>query len=199
MVYDPKTGYDPSRNPSAYTPPKQGGPAIPPDYPPPAYTGQEPGTNPFPAPASPAPVKPAPSPVTMNPDEYSSAVETERSAALDLEEKAMTERHTAQRDGLDQRQAAEAAALAARRDSLKKETEAVKRHCELSQRHTAELAYASHDERDAMRVRHDAERAALVRETGFEVMQPMTGDTIYPGFVKPLPGHPWVRPWVRAV
>jgi len=63
------------------------------------------------------------------------------------------------------------------------------------QRQADENAHATESQRAVLVSRHDAERAALARETGYEVLPPTLGDRTIQGFpARPLPGHPWVRP-----
>jgi hypothetical protein len=144
-----------------------------------------------------APPKPKPS--LAKPDDFTAQVRDERAAALDAEALTLEQRHAAEADALKARHEAEDAALAARREALDKEMEAVAAHAKMWARQSAELAApVAESERMAMHTRHQAERAKLAHETGFDVLPPTTGDTIHPGFPRALPGHPWVRSRVTA-
>jgi hypothetical protein len=141
-------------------------------------------------------VKPPISFSTMSPSDYSARVEEEKATALDIKAEAMKQRHTAELDALANKHAAESAALDADRDAMKKETEAVKLYAEMWQRQAAEGSTAILSEVDAMRVRHETERSALAKTTGFVILPPLIGGRTRPGYPLALPGHPWIRPAV---
>lgn len=139
------------------------------------------------------PVKPPVSVVTMTPDEYSAAFDEQKAAALDAKEVAMKTRQTAEADGMKRRHEAEVAGLAAERDEVKAESAAVKLYVVMWQRQAAELAIADGRDVSAIHARHDAERAKLARDTGFDVMPPTIGQTTRPGYVTVGTGHAWIR------
>ena len=129
----------------------------------------------------------------MTPDEYGAAFDEQKAAALDAKEAAMKMRQTAEADGMKQRHEAEVAGLAAERDEVKAESAAVKLYVAMWQRQASELTVADGRDVSAIHARHDAERAKLVRDTGFDVMPPTIGQTTHPGYVTVGAGHAWIR------
>lgn len=142
------------------------------------------------------PAKPPLSSVTMSPDEYTAAFVEQRSAAVDAKEAAMKQRQAAENDALKSRHDAEGVALASEREEIKAEGEAVKLYVEMWKRQSAETSVAQPPEIDRLRVRHETERAALARKTGFDIRPPTIGGRTYAGYPAVTPGHPWIRPTV---
>ena len=144
---------------------------------------------------APAPeaVKPPVSVVTMTPDEYGAAFDEQKAVAFDAKEAAMKMRQAAEADGMKQRHEAEVAGLTAERDEVKAESAAVKLYVAMWQRQASELTVADGRDVSAIHARHDAERAKLVRDTGFDVMPPTIGQTTRPGYVTVGTGHAWIR------
>ena len=145
-----------------------------------------------PAPAKPPEkAKPPPLSLSMTPDEYGARLGEEREKAFAAEEKRLQEKHKDEDERLKKLHAAELDSLKARRESSKAEVDAVKKHVEMWQRQAEE---SRHGDRDVLLKKHDAERVALARKTGYEVRKPTMGDTTVAGFTPPLvAGHPWVR------
>jgi hypothetical protein len=130
----------------------------------------------------------------MPADEYCSRLEEQRNERFDVAEKAMNERHEAERDHLELRHKNEAADLADKRQRQDEELAAIKLYVEMWQRQDEERATVPASERDAMLARHDREHAEIAAKTGYEVRRPTVGDTTIAGFADvPPAGHPWVR------
>ena len=140
-----------------------------------------------------APSKPPLSFVTMEPDDYAARVSEERAAALDAKAEAMKVRHVAEADAMTKRHAYEDKAVEDDRARLKDEAEAIKLYAEMWHRQADELTAAGGRDVGLIHVRHEAERAKLIHDTGFDVMPPTVGETTRPGYAAAGIGHPWVR------
>ena len=142
---------------------------------------------------SPNPPNPPLSFVTMSPDDYATRVNEERAAALDVRAEALKVRHVAESDAMAKRHAYEDKAGEDDRARLKGEADAVKLYAEMWHRQTDELTAAGGRDVGLIHVRHEAERAKLVHDTGFDVMPPTVGETTRPGYAAVGLGHPWIR------
>lgn len=164
----------------------------------PAVTPPRPMAPPPPTPAAAAPVKPKPAlSLSMTPDVYGARLKEDRDAAFALEEKAMTDRQTREKDLLTKRHAAEKAALDERKKNSAAETDAIKQFVEMWKRQDDESQDVPDRELDALNSRQEAELAAMIKKTGYEVRRPTIGDTIISGFPRPVvAGQPWIRPAV---
>jgi hypothetical protein len=140
-----------------------------------------------------APAKPPLSFVTMSPDDYAARVSEERAAALDVKAETLKVRHAAEADAMAKRHAYEDKAIEDDRARLKDEAAAIKLYAEMWHRQTGELTVAGGRDVGLMHVRHEAERAKLIHDTGFDVMPPTVGETTRPGYAAAGPGHPWIR------
>ena len=168
-------------------------PAVVPPRPPQVPTqGVAPNYNP--PPGVPPKAKAALS-LSMAPDVFGARLKELRDADFALEEKAMTERQTREKDLLTKRHAAEKAALDERKKSSGAETDAMKQFVEMWKRHDDESQDVPDRELEALKRRQESEHVMLIKKTGYDVRPAPMGDTSIPGFSRPsVVGQPWIRP-----